>query len=217
MLEDEILTLNDIDNLDGLEFENISAIILNKLGYNVSITKASGDFGADIIAKKDGISYAIQCKRFSTEVNLKAVQEVHSAKAFYNCDYGVVLTNNHFNKSAKELALKTNTLLWDRSTLFDLLHQYNKIIYDKYTTKTPTVKTSHISSYKKLNKKNNKWITLIFLIFFGFFGIHKFYERKIFQGLFYIITLISPISPLIILFCIIDFILILKQKNPYYT
>lgn len=115
-------------NMDGYEFEKYSANLLAKNGFQkVEVTKCSSDFGVDIIAFKDDIKYAIQCKRYSSAVGIKAVQEVIGSKAMNNCHVAVVLTNNYFTKSAKELAQKNNVLLWDKDKLNELIHNYNKI------------------------------------------------------------------------------------------
>ena len=67
----------DIDIMSGEEFESFCAKVLQDNGFeNVNMTKASGDQGVDIIAFKDGVRYAIQCKRYSNSVGNKAVQEV---------------------------------------------------------------------------------------------------------------------------------------------
>lgn len=108
----------DMDIMDGGEFENFCAEILMEKGYeNVEVTKGSGDQGVDIIAEKDGIRFAVQCKCYSNTVGNKAVQEVYSGKNFYNCQIGVVMTNNYFTKSAIELAASNGTILWDRDYL----------------------------------------------------------------------------------------------------
>ena len=75
--------LEKIDNdINGYEFEELSKEILLKNGFNsVEITKKSNDFGVDLIAVKDGIKYSIQCKKFSSQVGLKAVQEVIASKS----------------------------------------------------------------------------------------------------------------------------------------
>jgi len=115
-------------NMDGYEFEKYAANLLAKNGFQkVEVTKCSSDFGVDIIAFKDDIKYAIQCKRYSSSVGIKAVQEVIGSKAMNNCHVAVVLTNNYFTKSAKELAQKNNVLLWDKDKLNELIHNYNKI------------------------------------------------------------------------------------------
>lgn len=84
----ETLELSCIDRLDnGYEFEDYVANLLEKLGYcNIEVTQSSGDYGADVLAEKTGITYAIQCKWSSlgsNNIGNKAVQEIYSAKAFY--------------------------------------------------------------------------------------------------------------------------------------
>lgn len=112
----------DFDHMDGHEFENFCATILKQNGFkNVSVTKCSGDQGIDILASKDGIKYGIQCKCYASEVGNKAVQEAFSGKTFYNRHVGVVLTNNYFTPSAKELAEKNGIILWDRKQLLKMI------------------------------------------------------------------------------------------------
>lgn len=118
------------DEMDGYNFENCSANLLLNNGFNnVKVTQYSGDFGVDIIAYKDDIKYAIQCKKYSSPVGIKAVQEVIGSKTMNDCHVAVVLTNNFFTSSAKELAKKNNVLLWDRNKLKELinnLHEHKK-------------------------------------------------------------------------------------------
>lgn len=113
---------HDFDNMDGHEFESFCATLLKRNGFkNVSVTKGSGDQGIDVLATKDGIKYGIQCKCYSSEVGNKAVQEAFSGKTFYNRHVGVVLTNNYFTPSAKELAEKNGIILWDRKRLLKMI------------------------------------------------------------------------------------------------
>lgn len=108
----------DYDDLDGHKFEYLCADVLRKNDfYDVTVTQACGDFGVDIIAFKDNQKYVIQCKRFSSNVGNRAVQEIYSGKAVYDADVAVVMTNRYFTQSAIETAKKTNVLLWDRDTL----------------------------------------------------------------------------------------------------
>lgn len=108
--------------MDGHEFENFCATLLKQNGFkNVSVTKGSGDQGIDVLATKDGIKYGIQCKCYSSEVGNKAVQETFSGKTFYNRHIGVVLTNNYFTASAKELAERNGIILWDRKQLLKMI------------------------------------------------------------------------------------------------
>lgn len=125
------LKLNDVlANIDkmsshGLDFEEFTVQLLLDNGFeNVKKTQGSGDYGIDVLAEKDGITYAIQCKCYSDKVGNKAVQEAYSGKSFYNCMVAAVLTNNYFTNSAIETAKANNVLLWDRSKLIDLLKEY---------------------------------------------------------------------------------------------
>lgn len=88
---------------------------------DIQLTKASGDQGVDIIAVKDDIRYAIQCKCYSSDIGNHPIQEVHAGKSMYNCHVGVVLTNRYFTSGAKDLAKATGTLLWDRNKLKSML------------------------------------------------------------------------------------------------
>lgn len=121
-----ISSIDNVDNnMDGFEFEKYAGDLLKSNGFSkVEVTQSSNDYGVDIIAFKDDIKYAIQCKKYSSPVGIKAVQEVIGSKSMNGCHVGVVLTNNTFTKSAKELAEKNNVLLWDRKKLEELINNY---------------------------------------------------------------------------------------------
>lgn len=111
-----------IDKMTGIEFEDFAKRLLILLGYtDVKKTKASNDYGVDILAQKDGLKYAIQCKNYSDTLGNKSIQEVYTGKKFYNCDVAIVFTNNYFTKNAIALAVTNEVLLWDRNVLEKLL------------------------------------------------------------------------------------------------
>lgn len=110
----------NIDDMTGLEFEYYLEELFSCLGYRAKKTKDSGDFGADVIIEKNGIKTAVQAKRYKKPVGIRAVQEVISSKAYYNCDTAIVITNNTFTNAAKELASRAGVELWDRSKLIEL-------------------------------------------------------------------------------------------------
>ena len=107
--------IEQIDYMNGIEFENWCAELLIKIGYiNVTVTRGSGDQGVDILAKKDDVTYAVQCKCYSKDLGNKPIQEVATGKIIYGCNMGAVMTNRYFTSGAKEAAIATGTLLWDR-------------------------------------------------------------------------------------------------------
>lgn len=110
--------ISEADGMEGHEFESYCADLLRKNGFvNVSVTPGSGDQGVDVIAEKEGVRYAVQCKCYSSALGNTPVQEVCAGKSMYNCHVGVVMTNNYFTAGAKQLAEKNGILLWDRDKL----------------------------------------------------------------------------------------------------
>ena len=119
----------DIDNMDGHSFEYFCADILRHEGFtNVTVTPGSGDQGVDILAKKEGIAYAIQCKHYSSPVGNTPIQEVFAGKAFYGCQVGIVMTNSTFTTGAVQLAQVTGIILWDRSVIDNMILTQNRSI-----------------------------------------------------------------------------------------
>lgn len=110
-------TIEDVDLMNGAEFEKFIVELFNKLGYTTVATKASHDQGIDVIAKNKRIKLGIQCKCYSSKVSNKAVQEVAAALKHYGCDKGLVVTNSYFTESAIELAESNNIILWNRDIL----------------------------------------------------------------------------------------------------
>lgn len=138
------LELAEIDNMGGIQFENYVANLLKKNGfYNVQVTQASNDYGIDILAKKRGIKYAIQCKNYSNRVGNSAIQEAYTGKNYYNADKAAVFTNNYFTQNASNLAQINNVELWDRDVLTKMIKMSNAVsdnfIYKDELIKQPII------------------------------------------------------------------------------
>lgn len=112
----------EYDSMEGCDFEYFCADILRKNHFeNVEVTQSSGDHGIDILADKDGIAYAIQCKCYSFDIGNAAVQQAHTGKSIYHKDIAVVLTNRHFTAQAREEAEVLGVKLWDRDKLNEMI------------------------------------------------------------------------------------------------
>lgn len=102
----------DLDLMNGYEYEHYVSDIVEKSGWTISVTQASNDHGADVLAEKDGVRLVIQCKLYnSAKVGNKAVQEVFSAKSFYECDFAWVVSNAEYTIAATRLAESTKVKL----------------------------------------------------------------------------------------------------------
>jgi len=112
-------SINDVDFMNGSDFEHFVALLFTKMGYETTVTKGSGDQGIDVIAEKNNVKIGIQAKCYAGSVSNSAIQEVVAGAQHYGCDKSIVVTNNVFSKSAIELAQSNNVILWDRTILKD--------------------------------------------------------------------------------------------------
>ncbi|MCR8872000.1 restriction endonuclease [Peribacillus frigoritolerans] len=92
----------EVDQMPGAVFEEFLEILLTRRGYQVRLTSASGDFGADLILTTDTKIIAVQAKRYKNTVGVKAVQEIVGAKSYYCADECWVITNNYFTGPARK-------------------------------------------------------------------------------------------------------------------
>lgn len=121
------VNLRRIDRMEGVEFEKYLAYCFKKQGYRVRMTKASGDFGADLILYGKEGKTAVQAKRYNKPVGVAAVQQVMAARDYYECELAMVVTNTSYTRQAEELAGKSGIKLLDRNDLISLMRR-EKII-----------------------------------------------------------------------------------------
>jgi HJR/Mrr/RecB family endonuclease len=112
--------ISEFDSNDPYEYERYVAEVLCSLGWNAHATRGSGDQGADVIAEKDNLKLIVQCKLYGQPVGNKAVQEVASAERYFGGNVAVVISNNDFTKSARQLADSLGVYLLHHAQLGDL-------------------------------------------------------------------------------------------------
>ncbi|BBZ50649.1 restriction endonuclease [Mycobacterium heidelbergense] len=106
-----------IDQMSGVEFEEFVAAQLRTSGWGVTHTASTGDYGVDLIARKEGTRMAVQCKRLAKAVGVAAVQQVVSGALHHGCNRTVVVTNQAFTKAARQLAATHDCRLVGREQL----------------------------------------------------------------------------------------------------
>ena len=113
-----------MDDMEGHDFEYFCADLLERQGFaEVEVTRGSGDFGVDILAEKEGVTYAVQCKRYNGPVGVDAVLRTYAGRDYYDRMVGVVMTNQHFTAPAVAAAEKLRILLWDRDYVDSILEE----------------------------------------------------------------------------------------------
>ncbi len=119
--------IDDIDAMNGYDFEDLVAQLFKRNGYVIKQTSYSGDQGVDVIAQKNDEFIAIQVKRYSSKVDNSAIQQVVAGAMHYGCNKKMVITNNFFTTSAEILAVTNKVILWDRTKLIEVLNRFNAV------------------------------------------------------------------------------------------
>ena len=117
----EWYNIERVDIMDGVEFERFLKRLFIYNGYSVSETARTGDFGADLLLKKDGRTIVVQAKRYNNNVGSKALQEIFSARHHYKADGMMVVCNSHFTKQAQVMAEEQGIELLDREELIGMM------------------------------------------------------------------------------------------------
>ena len=113
-----------LDQLSGPQFEKFLAGLYRAQGYQADLTSATGDYGGDLILRKDGQCICVQAKRYAGSVGVSAVQEALSGKSYYQCDAAWVITTGVFTTNALELARKSGVKMIGRSEIGNLMAKY---------------------------------------------------------------------------------------------
>lgn len=99
-------------NLSGYQFEKEVAKLYEAHGYDVQVTKGSGDGGIDIFLEKAGRRYGVQCKNHHKAIGPAAIRDLYGAMSYEGLDAGIFIASSGYTKGAKEFARnKAITLL----------------------------------------------------------------------------------------------------------
>lgn len=111
------MLLFDWRTLRGGPFEKFLRAIFEELGYQVQLTRSTGDQGVDLIVVKNNVRIAVQAKGYADSVGNAAVQQAHAGMTYYHCSRCAVITNSFFTPSAIELAARVGCVLVDGSRI----------------------------------------------------------------------------------------------------
>ena len=114
-----------IARADWREFEHLTALALRAAGYRVrenAGTTARADGGVDLVARRDGKRYLVQCKHIRSPVSVKVVRELYGEMAARDADGCIVASSGPFGKPAREwAAARRRVQLLDGSALARML------------------------------------------------------------------------------------------------
>jgi Holliday junction resolvase-like predicted endonuclease len=117
---------NNFSTMSGFEFEYFVSRLLQEMGYTTEVTKKTGDYGIDIIAKKDKKIVAVQCKRYAetNPVGNQDVQKCLGSMHKIKAKQSIFVTTSYFTKQALIQAEKAPIELWDKDTFHNYVKKY---------------------------------------------------------------------------------------------
>lgn len=106
------MKMKNIDKLNGRAFERYLTVQFRHLGYHVTLTSYSHDYGADLVLRKWGKRLLFRQSTAGEMWELRLFPVVGSI-AYYKADRAMVVTNSNF-ESARDLAKRNEVELWGR-------------------------------------------------------------------------------------------------------
>jgi len=97
-------------NISPRKFEELVAYIMEKHGYEVTLTQQSRDGGIDIFALKNegfgNILTIVDCKKYSktNPVGIATVRGMYGTLQIESASHGIIATTSRFTRDAKSLA-----------------------------------------------------------------------------------------------------------------
>jgi HJR/Mrr/RecB family endonuclease len=125
----ETLTLHQFDRLNPNLFEAAIAALYENMGFEVQLTPYSNDKGVDVVVVGKEENYLLQVKQSKALIGKDAVQEVYTAKRYYETKFNMsfklkVVTNSSYSSTAELLGQSNQVELIDRPKLLELLSKY---------------------------------------------------------------------------------------------
>jgi restriction endonuclease Mrr len=110
---------NNFQKLSPRQFEKAIQDLFVKMNYEVTLTNYIGDYGADLIVKKDSEILVVQCKKYMEKhkVGAPEVQRTLGSMYRYNASKAILVTTSDFTNKARIQAREAPIELWNNRIL----------------------------------------------------------------------------------------------------
>ena len=113
--------LSDLYALDPVEFERLVGMVFSTLGYDVEVTKRSGDEGIDLELHRGDERSLAQCKRYRGTVGQPEIRDFYGVLIHENAVRGYFVTTGQFSLAASTWAQGKQIALTDGVDLLSAL------------------------------------------------------------------------------------------------
>ncbi len=118
--------LNKACELDPIQFEALVGEVFRRMGYQVRMTKTTGDDGIDLWLTKDQNTEIVQCKRYKGNISVRAVREFYGVIIDKTVHKGYFVSTGNFTMPARRFAEGKNLQLIDGAELSEWLYDHGK-------------------------------------------------------------------------------------------
>lgn len=144
----------------GIIFEHEVADKLKGQGYShVKVTRATRDYGADILAFKEGLEHVVQCKRYKGTVGFNAIKDISTAMDIYQADKGILVCDTEFSKPVYEAARRIEKPI--ELISLDELRSWKKQIVSRIKYVPHLFQRTILSKLNKHRKRGNSAALLV--------------------------------------------------------
>lgn len=146
----QTITEKYIKNMNWRDFELFVAKVLTWNDYDAIVTPPSNDEGKDIVAKKNNITFYIECKHWKNQIGREHLEKLVGAAARDGIRNIIFVTTSSYHTNAKSYASDLNLQglfhlqLLDTNDLLRLCKNHSNITF-------PTKSTSSVKAHKPIN------------------------------------------------------------------
>ena len=130
-----------LNDMSWQQFEALVGEAFRRKGYTVTETASGADGGIDLVLKKQGETFLVQCKQWKAyKVGVSIVRELYGVMAAKGATGGFVVTSGIFTDEARAFATGRNIELMDGKALHALIRGVTAPV--KATSAAPAIATS---------------------------------------------------------------------------
>ena len=99
---ERVRTLSFLAEMSPMDFQRLTWLMYERLGYAVTETPAGRDGGVDGFLEKDGKKFVLQCKRFKSDVGEPILRDLYGTAHHHGAHGAILVTTGRVSTHARE-------------------------------------------------------------------------------------------------------------------